>query len=577
MRLAHLLLPALILTLSACATVPAPPLAAPPTAVSVHVEQLPETGAWRVRYRLPSPTREARFVRPGYGYRQTHWKVISPAGVRIEAADGEDRVSSASGEAFDAFEVELAPFAWKPEKDYQAFIPFSAGGTLVHTGQFNLRPATGPSGAREAPVQAQFTLVPRAAERVVLPGRVAAGPVKWEGSEDGTYAYFGPAIPLESEHLIAVVDSGLPGWIRQRTEALLPQLFAFYAERTGTRLGERATVFLSFTEEPRPRSIGMNGGALEGLIQLEVRLGSAFQREEDPKVEERLLQLTAHEAAHLWHGRMLYHEVNGGDWMHEGGADAFAYRALLHLGLLSREAYLARLSDAASQCALGLEGQALKDVSRPGRYRNHYTCGSTLALIAESELRKAHPGEDVFAHWARLLALAGASRRYDESLYFQALADRGVPPAALARMRRLIDEPLPRADALLLEALQAGGLEVEATEGGPPEFLMQVGGRALRFVLRTDCGEGFRVRPVQGEAMEVDAQCQALGPQPHLSSLAGLSLMANLAAAYDAAAEQCTRQGSVEVGLSGALAPVRVRCEPPVPQRTAYLRLRTAP
>jgi hypothetical protein len=447
----------LALTLVACATVPSSQPASAPPPVSVRLEHVPEGNSWRVHYRFAEHVRTARFPRKGHGYRQSHWKVLAPAGVRIEDVDGVDQVSSASGEPFTSLEVEISQYAWKPEKDYQAFIPYKGGGVLVFTGQLDLLP----SGAHTV----HYTLVPQAPERVALLGRVSAAPVAWVSAGAGTYVYFGTSRPIESEQLISFVDPALPAWIAEEIAVQLPRLFAFYAERTGAPLGQRAVVFLSYGEEPRRGSISLNGGTLEGLVQLEVRLGSDYQQRV-PAVEERVLMVLAHEAAHLWHGQKLFHQVPAGDWMHEGGADAFAYRALLHLGLLSREAYLARLSDAASRCVSGLGGRPLKDVAGPGRYRNHYTCGSTLALLAEAEARKADPRADVFTLWARLAALAGEKRQYDEPLFFQALSASGVSPERVAWMRRFVQETPAQPDAALLDALKHAGLEVQPPPSG---------------------------------------------------------------------------------------------------------------
>jgi hypothetical protein len=457
MRAPLALAAALTLGLVSCATLPTSHPAPRPLPVSVRLEHVPEGNLWRVHYRFAEPVRTARFPRKGHGYRQSHWKVLAPAGMRIEAVDGGDQVSSASGEPFTALEVEISQYAWKPEKDYQAFIPFLGGGVLVFTGQLDLMTSASDT--------VHYTLVPQAPERVALLGQVSDSPVEWVSAHEGTYVYFGTSRPIESEHLISFVDPALPAWIGQQVAEQLPRLFAFYAERTGAPLGQRAVVFLSYGEEARAGSISLNGGTLEGLVQLEVRLGSDYQQRV-PAVEERVLMVLAHEAAHLWHGQKLFHEVPAGDWMHEGGADAFAYRALLHLGLLSPEAYSARLSEAASRCVSGLGGRPLKDVAGPGRFRNHYTCGSTLALIAEAEARKADPRVDVFTFWARLAALAGEKRRYDEPLYFQALSTSGVAPECVDWMRRFVEETPAEPAPELLEALKRAGLELRLTGAG---------------------------------------------------------------------------------------------------------------
>lgn len=460
----RVLLPGLLLLLCACASTAstgAERSPEPRMEVSLRLEQLPGEEGWLVHYRLSRPVTAVRFQRSGRGFRQSHWKVLQPEGARLEPGEGSDVLSTGDGRAFQEIRIRIAQYAVKPEKEYQVFIPFSRGGVLVFTGAFGLEPLEGGAGAPSGTVENRITLVPREGERLVASGKVHTRPLEREPLGEGTYVLFGDLAPAESEHLVMVSDPALPEWLGQMVAEHLPKLFAYYAERTGHPLRSKPAVFVNYGEEPKPRGLSLNGGVLEGLVQVEIRLGSGYRGGQDPAVAESFFKLLAHEAAHLWNTGLINHEVQGGDWMHEGGADAFAFRALRHFGIISEERFLDYLSESASRCAAGLEGQVLRESGRAGRYGNYYTCGSTLELIAEAAARRFEPGVDVFTLWRKLFELAGPGGRYDEQLFFRALAEVGVPPGRVEQLRALVEQPGSGVEAQLVQALREEGLGVE--------------------------------------------------------------------------------------------------------------------
>lgn len=575
----NLRIAALGLLVTACASVPVAPHApATPERVRVQLEHLPGDEGWAVTYRFPRPVPAAHFLRGGSGLRQAHWKVLSPAGARIETREDQDVLLAGAGGSLEEVRIRIEPFATKPEKNYQPFIPYMRGGVLAFTGHLHLEPASESGGSATEPFRGNHDLlVPRAGERIVVLGRSYDGAAEPPDDEEGTYAFFGDVAPVQSEHLIGVVDPGAPLWLRRATEELLPKLFAFYAERTHHRLSFKPTVFLSYGEEPRASSISIGGGTLAGLVQLELRVGSLHQTEGDPIVRERVFHVIAHEAAHLWNGQMFSSQVPHGDWMFEGGADAFAYRALRRLGLLSEQDYLARLSEAASLCALGLGGQPLTEAWRAGQTRNFYTCGATLELIAEAAARKVDPHADVFSLWAHLFDAAGPGHRYDDRLFFKAFADGGVPAARIEQLRALVEKPDPQLADSLAQALRQEGIEVDSNcAGAPSDVARAVAQRTVRHALARMCGEARISSEKDGFAVQ-PGQCPLLGEGARITRVAGRSIVSEPFEAYAALAGQCAASGAVELGLAGAEAPVRAPCSPIVPESARCLVIRNAP
>jgi hypothetical protein len=326
----------------------APPPGPPPGMLGIRIEQLAPGAGWAVSWRLPHPVQEVRFARPGHGDRKRQWILTTP-GLSIVTSDGVDRVVS-SGAPFQSFDAVVTEYARKPEKDHQVFIPFTDGTVLVYTGAFDLL-----APPVENPWPIDLELVPRKGNAVIVGGERRAGATRGRPTGDGTYAAFGNSPTMETPAGLAVVDGGMPAWLRDRTLLFALQVFGHYGVRTGWRLDVRPTFFLSYGREPEPGALSFGGGTLPGVVQLDTRLGSRYAGDEDPVVWERQARLAAHEAAHLWLSHMFHPADGASRWLDEGGADAWALRALLDIGVVGRDRYRQILSEDAAECLRLLE------------------------------------------------------------------------------------------------------------------------------------------------------------------------------------------------------------------------------
>jgi hypothetical protein len=440
----------LLIGLGSCrhGSMPAP-VAAPANTAVITISESVATGAWSIAYQLPTAVSALRFARI---YEQrAKWKLVE-ASFRMRATPEGEVIERTDGQPFRAFTMDVPTYYKKPEKNYQLFIPYSDGGLLVYTGHFDVLPMAAPVWPL------RFRLHPRPGQHLVLAGQVHTGPADWAAEGEGTYAYFGTTAPITTPELTAVVDRGFPSWLRTPVETLLPRVFALYTERTGQPLRRRPVVFLSYGPPPERRGVrSIGGGTLPGVLQQDVTLGLDYRQEGDPRTLEITLLSVAHEAAHLWNGGAFTHQVPGGDWMHEGGADAFAYRALIELGLIGQERYLAQLAEARKACAKGLKGRPLRESSRPGHTRNYYTCGFVIAALSEAATRAQDREADIFSFW-RMLFSGATQGLYDDELYFRRLRalPNGAPVADI--VQRLVREPLDDVDALLASAFEQAGL-----------------------------------------------------------------------------------------------------------------------
>jgi hypothetical protein len=177
----------------------------------------------------------------------------------------------------------------------------------------------------------EYEFVPRQGEFASMPGRVARGPLRWTAAKEGTYVAFGRAPPIDEPRFIAVVDAGFPAWLQDEARALLPRLFNHFAAALGQELPGRPTVLLSYGDAEQAGTLSLKGGTLPGLLlQQDVQLGNARRGTSDQQVLNGFRGTLAHESAHLWNIRLAHNR--GPDWVHEGGADLLAFRALRALG-----------------------------------------------------------------------------------------------------------------------------------------------------------------------------------------------------------------------------------------------------
>lgn len=306
--------------------------------------------------------------------------------------------------------------------------------------------------------------VPARGERVVLFGKAQERALDWtsEADGDGTYVYFGRPALVPSGAGLAVLDRALPGWIVEEVDAMFPKLIAYYTERFGRAAPFTPFVLFSFNGA----DVGgthSQGSVLPGLLYM--RLDGSAWFEASDRNRAGLRWTLAHEAAHFWN--LANHDPDGAQWMHEGSADAFAYRALRALGIMDAAAAAAAHDEALAGCLLDLGDAAVNVRERDGDGSVSYSCGLIMALYAEAALHRHDGGADLFAFWRALLAESGADG-YTQALYLATLAALSGAPKAVARLADFADHAADdRAD--LSTAFARVGVSLRRIEEKPGE------------------------------------------------------------------------------------------------------------
>jgi hypothetical protein len=343
----------------------------------------------------------------GEPWRPRSWVIETP-GVRVERRRWHDVFSAENGGPVPRrVRVRFTPFAQELRSAYEPARVFSDGSVALYTDQFDVSPLASLAAADAMPMDLNGIDLEGGAARVTFEDR--AGPVLLRGErqnrpiaiEARSYALFG-AIPIgETEHLVTVVDPGLPAWMRAELSAFTPRLLTLYAERLGAALPVRPTVLASWAG-PTPSRTSMGGGVLPGLVMLSFEGDGVASFSDRVRLQAR--SFLAHEAAHFWLGQLVRYERVRDSWITEGGADLLAIRATSALDA----AYGAtdRIQAAVDECVRLSAGKAVHTASERGEPRAYYSCGAVFAFVAEAA--SARTGGDLFTF---IRALLDANRR----------------------------------------------------------------------------------------------------------------------------------------------------------------------
>jgi hypothetical protein len=318
-------------------------------------------------------------------------------------------------------------------KDYSQNYLFTDGSHLLFTGHFIVAEST------TGPVDYSLRLVPAKSEGIIVRGRYFDGAAMiTDPGDDGLFAYFGALKPLQNENYIAVLDPGLPDWLASLLPEYLPRLFDFYAARLGDGLASRPSIYFSFGDGDS-ESTHFNGGALlDGTYQLRAT-GRAWN-EPDSFLRSLVPASIAHESVHLWNGHVTSSDNNeGASWMHEGGAEILAWRAMRELDYLSKDEFDSKLGEAYDSCVGGLGGRALMSVAESGEYQLLYSCGAVIGRASDLSLQQN--GSDIFVFWRRLINVAVGSKSFSQQTYFDLLLEMCEDDKLVAALQELVFQP----------------------------------------------------------------------------------------------------------------------------------------
>lgn len=384
----------------------------------------PQAGSWAVRYTLAAPAKALRFERvDAKGNRAKTWVPADPAFELV--LDGkEEVVRRRDGAEFSETGFSMQAMYMPLENDYAPFSPFGDGGLLIHTGRFH---ACAVRCEESAEPSWQFTVTPPAGTHVVQGGTVRDGAATFASAGEGSNIYVGAATPVETPHVIAIVDEKFPARTREQLQEDLPRILDLFARHLGA-LDAKPMLFASNDENRPGGGYGVQGGVLPGQVFMHL-YGRAPADSRGAALADQMTWYFAHEAAHVYQ-RYADHDSGGGSqdsWIHEGGAEAFAGLALRELDPADVQLD-ARLRKGAEACGVALEKGPMRDFESLGHFKDNYTCGIVLQMLVDVAARAKSDGRcDLYCVWTRYLEVVRGGKPWSTRTYLEVvgeLADR---------------------------------------------------------------------------------------------------------------------------------------------------------
>lgn len=469
------------------------------TPVQVAVVQH-QPGAWRVTYQLPEAVTRVYFYRVGSLPRDA-WQWGNPDLQLGQTNSGQHYVESQTGQPFAELTVDFASDQRTTPKDYELNFAFSDGAELLYTGHLLLSPTP------EAKVDHQFTFNTAADRHIIVAGERRQQKHQWLDQElRGTYVYFGQQTPVQGAQMLGVVDPGLPPWVQEKLQQYLPQLFDFYAAKTGISLDFTPVIYFTFSDTELAGT-QYSGGTLPGLIQL--HLTGQDWHAASPENLNGLLLFLAHEAAHLWNSQLIQSDPRTEhSWIHEGGADAFAVRALVHLGVWSDKQAQQAQEGHVNTCLDGLQGHAITDHDGHRNFSVYYACGATIAWLSERALQQQRSAADLFDLWRDLMARVQTKDLVlGPEQYYKSLLQLSQNPILVSHILTWLTEPEKQPNVAMQDAFAAVGMTMQP-QAQHPKQAKQVAESAFKHLMRQDCqGYSFHRTPtafVVGEGLSCD-------------------------------------------------------------------------
>ena len=390
-----------------------------------------------LRYETAQPVESLSLQRVPDGQRETRWRFEDQDFIlRHDGETKTDMIMRKDGAPFKTVTVMVPTTYTQFPKDYAPFMPYREAGLLIHSGRFQACPERCGDDARSFPM----TLVAPKDEHILIFGEVLEeSTVSWDDTNDGTMVYVGSAKPVETEHVISIVDPALPSAFRSSLDQFFPLLMRHHAERLGS-LRAKPMLFAALDQntkpdgDPKSSNFSSQGGTLPGQVFMHLAGDGWLEPSSgwSVKIKGSISWFFAHEAAHLYQQRELADPDIEHYWIHEGGANALAALSLMELKTDLSGYVQARLNDDAARCADGLKDGPLGSAGARGAFDLYYSCGMLIQLTADAEIRRYSNGKrSLYDAWVEFMDRVATGDPWDAATFLDVLTKEGAINATL--------------------------------------------------------------------------------------------------------------------------------------------------
>ena len=426
-----------------------------------------------LEYLLDQPVKEIYFLKDNS---RARWATDDK--FELKTNEKYDIYAKKDGSFFETLTVKIKPFYESKEKDYESFIIFSDGSSLIYTGYIRPEKIYGQKGLVN--IDNLSLNILKSKEYVYTLCAYCDGNMfnsKGNHVDKDKYIYLGNIKPIEYDNFIVVKDDDISEDLSKIIIQRISALTTYYERVTGKLLTNKYVIFIN--QFKLSSSGDYAGGVLGNQVQLTLSKGSGDFT--DPHLLS-LNYLVAHELFHLWNASLFTHK--GSSWLHEGSADYMAYTALLDLGMISKEVYDKEVEESLNICASRLGKYSIEQADENNDNDMIYNCGSFIHYSVD----KFYGDKSAMKIWETLFSNREKFGYYNSKDWFKALNMRFSDKQYNDTLFSLVNN-LVKTD-LIIEQFKTLGWHIKETLVTTKNHNFQLASDMFKHLMIVDCG-GF--------------------------------------------------------------------------------------
>lgn len=401
---------------------------------SLKIKKLKSDNLWEIHYRFKQPVSQITFSTNPNSFREKSWDFIGKNLTLITKKGQQSLIFSKPTKSFKIKVNGLDNNFYN--RNYTPFIVFSDMSSAIYVGHYYLSSVKIKQNLFHSnKLNLNLQLSTNMREKILYKNKISSNKIKMRKETNPEYAYFGNLGPSRQKYNTLIIDPKLPKWIISVYEDSTPKIISFFQTSFNIPLPSVPLVLVGFNNKDiSPR---IDGGFIGNQVAINI-VGNGWSQYNLQNKNEHLRLLT-HEISHLWIGGLFkantkFEKFNNVIWMHEGGANAFALKALLELKLVSKDWFNSQYEKAINKCINSLYFSNINSFDKVDKLQSSYPCGASLNLLFEQMLND----KNIFVLWANIF-LAHSNNVYSQYDILTTLQQSLVPEAILNLMKTALN------------------------------------------------------------------------------------------------------------------------------------------
>jgi hypothetical protein len=520
---------------------------------------------WQVSYSFNKPVTRIQFNTSPLDFRIKYWQNFSNKAELITENGSQNIVFPSPTRSF-KFEINQLDNNFYL-RQYTPFIEFSDKSSAIYLGHYYLAEVIAADKKYSSELlTSKLQLSASKKTKILYKQKESFKKIKFNNITEHEYAYFGQINTKSNNGFKLIIDPNLPKWLLKSYTKAIPKIFDYYSKNLYRNLNYHPLILIAYDDSnQKPR---YDGGALFSQLALNF-VGDAWKQDPE-KNRAALLKFVAHEIAHLWNSYSYNYEsanesYNNIIWMHEGGADALAYRALLDLGLISNEWFENQFKNSFEPCAYDIYFAPINGFDQVNKSRTAYSCGAVISLLFE----KIKKDQTVFDLWQDVFTYNGENS-YSQEDYFEVLKKHQVQQKSIDQITSILNSTKGDRQSTIKELFSDYGYQFtkELTESNKKEL----GISAFRKIMGINCNRSGFWTFEDHLKTEVISSCTPFNQEYNVSGISGYNLFSQGDLAYDYLLQHCGSQKDIELNLLDGKTTL-IKCDKVLKESPQYINL----